>query len=149
MSTAAGALVSVPSLTVNEKVSLPDQPGLGVYRRSGATPESAPWAGGVTIAKATASPSGSLPASTRGTGVSCGVMALPPCATGARLSCQRTAWVIALAESESPATCPTLLIATAALTVPPDSGGSPCIPPAASHTKAWTSPLAVIDWPTT
>ena len=67
-----GAEVRDPSDTVNRKLSAPEYPGLGWYTRSGATPESDPWAGWLVSAYVNGSPSGSEPVSVIATGVAGG-----------------------------------------------------------------------------
>src|SRR5262249_14925297 len=109
---------------------------------------SVPWLGGATV-KTTASPSGSLPPRGTATGVSCGVLTELPVAAGARVSCQRTAWVSAVPEADSPATWPTVLMATAAPVLLPLSPDKGCMPPTASQTKAVTVPVDVTTCPTT
>ena len=66
MEMVAAALVSVPSLTVNVKLSAPLKFASGVYVRFGATPMSVPLPGCVTTANVSGSDSGSVPVSVIG-----------------------------------------------------------------------------------
>ena len=68
--TVTGADWSCPSFAVKVNVSTPLASGAGVYVRCGAVPLRAPRPGAVSIAKTMGSPSGSVPVSVSGTGVS-------------------------------------------------------------------------------